>query len=156
MWESTLIDGTIPPYEGSNVLSWQTNGKGWFGAGIMSVQPLNLFDFGAGYLKFRIKIPANVTFKIGIIDTWGNQYYVEFPAYQTKYGLVRDGQWGQASIPVERHPRHRDGPAHAELPVRHPRGARRRRASSRWTTSTGMPVTSRAPTSRPARPAPRC
>ena len=82
------------------MLSWQTTGKGWFGAGVMSHQPLNLFDFGEGHLNFRINIPANVTFKIGIIDAWGNQEYVEFPAYQTTYGLVRDGQWGQASIPV--------------------------------------------------------
>ncbi len=100
VWEGTLTDGSIPPYEGENVLSWQTAGAGWFGAGIMSIQPLNLFDFGEGHLKFRINIPAQVTFKIGIIDAWNNQYYVPFPANQTTYGLVRDGQWGQASIPV--------------------------------------------------------
>jgi hypothetical protein len=100
VWEGTLTDGSIPPYEGDNVLSWQTTGLGWFGAGIMSIQPLNLFDFGEGHLNFRIKIPANVTFKIGIIDTWNNQYYVTFPAHQTTYGLTRDGEWGQASIPV--------------------------------------------------------
>lgn len=100
VWEGTLTDGSIPPYEGQSALSWQTAGIGWFGAGIMSIQPLNLFDFGQGNLEFRIQIPANVTFKIGIIDTWGNQSYVSFPAFQTTYGLVRDGQWGQASIPV--------------------------------------------------------
>ena len=66
----------------------------------MSIQPLNLFDFGAGHLKFRIQIPAHVRFKIGIIDAWGNQSYVVFPANQTTYGLVRNGAWGQASIPV--------------------------------------------------------
>ena len=48
-----------------------------------------------------INIPANISFKIGIIDAWGNQSYVDFPANQTTYGLVRDGNWGQASIPVE-------------------------------------------------------
>ena len=100
VWESTLVPGTITPFEGSNVLTWQTNGKGWFGAGIMSIQPVNLFNFPDGHLKFRIKIPANVTFKIGIIDSWNNQYYVSFPAGQTKYGLTRNGEWGQASIPV--------------------------------------------------------
>lgn len=100
VWEGTLADGSIPPYEGSSVLSWQTTGKGWFGAGIMSIQPLNLFNFPDGHLKFRIKIPANVTFQIGIIDAWGNQSYVPFPAFQTKYGLVRNGEWGQAAIPV--------------------------------------------------------
>ncbi len=66
----------------------------------MAVQPLNLFDFGEGHLNFMVKIPAHVSFQIGIIDSWGNQSYVEFPAHQTTYGLVRDGEWGQASIPV--------------------------------------------------------
>jgi len=100
VWEGTLTEGTIPPFEGDNVLSWQTVGAGWFGAGIMSIQPLNLFDFGEGHLNFMIKIPAHVTFKIGIIDSWGNQSYVQLPANQTTYGLVRDGEWGQVRIPV--------------------------------------------------------
>lgn len=100
VWEGTLTEGSIAPYEGANVLSWQTTGLGWFGAGILSIQPLNLFAFGDGHLKFRIKIPANVTFKIGIIDAWGNQSWLAFPAFETTYGLVRDGEWGQASIPV--------------------------------------------------------
>jgi hypothetical protein len=100
-WEGTLSEGDIPPYEGENGISWQTTGLGWFGAGIMSIQPVNLFNFGDGHLKFMIKIPANISFQIGIIDAWGNQSYVDFPGNQTTYGLVRDGNWGQASIPVE-------------------------------------------------------
>ena len=101
VWEGTLTGGTIEPYEGENGISWTTTGLGWFGAGIMSIQPVNLLNFGEGYLKFMINIPANISFKIGIIDAWGNQSYVDFPANQTTYGLVRDGNWGQASIPVE-------------------------------------------------------
>ncbi len=100
VWEGTLTGGSIPPYEGENGISWTTTGLGWFGAGIMSAQPVNLFNFGEGHLKFRIKIPANVSFKIGIIDSWGNQNYVDFPANQATFGLVRDGEWGQAAIPV--------------------------------------------------------
>jgi hypothetical protein len=100
VWEGTLADSTIPPREGDNAMSWQTTGKGWFGAGVMSHQPLNMFDFEEGHLNFDIQIPANVSFEIGIIDAWGNQQYVNFPAFQTTYGLVRNGQWGQASIPV--------------------------------------------------------
>ena len=100
VWEGTLTDGTIDPYEGENGISWTTNGLGWFGAGIMSIQPVNLLNFGEGHLKFMIKIPGNIAFKIGIIDAWGNQQYVDFPANQTTYELVRNGNWGQASIPV--------------------------------------------------------
>jgi len=100
VWEGTLTDGTIAPYEGDDVLSWRTVGAGWFGAGIMSIQPLNLFDFPDGHLEFMIKMPANVTFQIGVIDAWGNQSYVTFPAFQTTYELVRNGEWGRARIPV--------------------------------------------------------
>jgi beta-glucanase (GH16 family) len=100
VWEQTLIDGTIPPFEGGNGITWKSNGKGWFGAGVMSRQPVNVFNMGDGFLKFRIKIPAGVTFKIGVIDAWGNQNYVQLPANTTKYGLVRNGNWGQVSIPV--------------------------------------------------------
>ncbi len=101
VWEGTLSEGSIPPFEGENGITWTTTGSGWFGAGIMSIQPVNLFNFSDGYLKFRIKIPANISFQIGIIDAWGNQSYVEFPSGQIKYGLVRDGEWGQASIPID-------------------------------------------------------
>jgi beta-glucanase (GH16 family) len=100
-WEGTLAEGSIPPYEGEHGISWITTGLGWFGGGIMSVQPVNLFNFGEGNLNFMIKIPANISFKIGIIDAWGNQNYVDFPANQTTYGLTRNGEWGQASIPVD-------------------------------------------------------
>lgn len=101
VWEGTLSEGSITPFEGEDGITWTTTGLGWFGAGIMSIQPVNLFNFGDGYLKFRIKIPSNIAFQIGIIDAWGNQSYVEFPSNQTKYSLVRDGEWGQASIPID-------------------------------------------------------
>ena len=100
VWEGTLTNGSIPPYEGENGISWSTTGAGWFGAGIMSIQPTNLSNFSEGFLKFRIKIPQNISFQIGIIDAWENQSYVDFPANQTTYGLIRNGNWGQASIPI--------------------------------------------------------
>ena len=99
-WEGTLTEGSIAPFEGDNGITWASTGLGWFGGGIMSIQPVNLSNFGDGYLKFMINIPANISFKIGIIDAWDNQSYVEFPANQTKYGLTRNGNWGQASIPI--------------------------------------------------------
>jgi len=51
-------------------------------------------------VKFKIKIPANVAFKIGVSDTYTNQNAVTFPANATTYGLVRNGLWGTATIPV--------------------------------------------------------
>ncbi len=100
VWENTLSNGTIPPFEGSNVISFSTTGVGWFGAGISTNSPLDLSDFAQGNLKFMIKIPPNVTFKIGINDATGTESYVLFPANQTAFGLERDGDWGQATIPI--------------------------------------------------------
>ena len=100
VWDNTLIIGTLPPYEGENVLSWQTAGIGWFGAGIQSMTSMDFSEFGNGSIKFMIKIPADVTFKIGINDTQSNENYVTFPANQPAFGLERNGDWEQAVIPV--------------------------------------------------------
>jgi hypothetical protein len=100
VWVQTLVEGNIEPFEGENVLSWSTANIGWFGAGIQATEPFNLINFVDGFLYFMIQIPADVSFQIGITDTWGNENYVDFPANETTFGLVRDGTWGQASIPV--------------------------------------------------------
>lgn len=98
---NNLAAGTTPAYEGSNVIAWATTtANTWFGGGIASKQPRNMSNFTNGNLKFRIKIPANVTFKVGVTDTYTNEKYITFPANTTTYGLVRDGNWGQATIPI--------------------------------------------------------
>ncbi len=100
VWENTLNEGSELPLEGDNVLSWSTNGLGWFGAGVLSEQPINLSAFQNGHVTFSVKAPANMAFQIGVTDAWDNQHYVDFPAGQSTYGLERNGEWGQASIPV--------------------------------------------------------
>ena len=100
VWDGTLSGGSIPPYEGDNVISWQSGGSGWFGAGIESTSPMDFSGFAGGNMKFMIKMPADVTFKIGMNDNSGAEAYVTFPANTTAYGLERNGQWGQATIPL--------------------------------------------------------
>ncbi|NJM80245.1 MAG: family 16 glycosylhydrolase [Flavobacterium sp.] len=99
----TLIANTVtPPAEGSSVLSFRNDAtKGWFGAGITTLFGKNMSNYPQnGSLKFRIKIPANVSFIIGLNDNFTNAAEVKFPAGQTKYGLVRNGEWGQVTIPI--------------------------------------------------------
>ena len=103
VWNTASVaEGNEPSFEGENVIAWQYNNPGqWFGGGIQSRQAVDLSTFiENGELTFRIKIPANISFRIGITDTFTNQNWVEFPANTTAYGLVRDGEWGQARIPV--------------------------------------------------------
>ena len=93
--------GNLPPYEGSNVIAWSYNAPGqWFGGGVQSRQARDLSNFRNGTMKFRIKIPANVSFNIGVGDTYTNQNWVNFPANTTTHGLVRNGEWATATVPV--------------------------------------------------------
>ncbi|WP_130734164.1 T9SS type A sorting domain-containing protein [Flavobacterium sp. J27] len=100
--ETLIENNATPPFEGSNVLSFTNDSsKGWFGAGITTLFGKNMSNYTQnGSLKFKIKIPADVSFFIGVNDNYTNAAEVKFPAGQTKYGLVRNGEWGQVTIPI--------------------------------------------------------
>lgn len=102
IWSTgSLTGGTEPAYEGSDVISWDYTAPGqWFGGGVQSRQPLDLSNFLDGHLSFRIKVPADVGFRIGVTDTYTNEHYIDFPPGEEKYGLVRNGGWSQVRIPV--------------------------------------------------------
>ena len=102
VFSDTFSAGNEEPVEGEEVISWQFNaGSGFFGAGITSLFGKNMSNYAEdGTMKFRIKIPADVTFRIGITDNFTNEQYLTFPAGETKYGLVRNGEWGQVEIPL--------------------------------------------------------
>lgn len=102
IWNTASVSpGTLPAYEGTNVLALKyTAPNQWFGGGIASRQAHDMSNFANGNLKFRIKIPANVAFKVTINDTYTNSGSVTFPANTTTYGLVRNGDWAQATIPI--------------------------------------------------------
>ncbi|RZJ10745.1 MAG: glycoside hydrolase family 16 protein [Rubrivivax sp.] len=102
IWNTgSMSGGSIPPYEGSNVLALNYFAPGqWFGGAVQSRQVHDMSSFRGGNIKLKIKAPANVAFKIGILDTYTNHGWVTFPANTTAYGLVRNGEWGTATIPV--------------------------------------------------------
>lgn len=102
IWNTgSMSGGNIPPFEGSNVLALNYFAPGqWFGGAVASRQAHDMSGFRGGNIKLKIKVPANVTFKIGILDNYTNHSWVTFPANTTAYGLVRNGEWGTATIPV--------------------------------------------------------
>lgn len=102
IWNNgSMSGGNIPPFEGSNVLALNYFAPGqWFGGAVQSRQAHDMSGFRNGNIKLKIKAPANVAFKIGILDTYTNHSWVTFPANTTAYGLVRNGEWGTATIPV--------------------------------------------------------
>lgn len=102
LWNAASTGGgNTAPYEGANVIAWNYTAPGqWFGGGVQARQARDLTNFRNGTMKFRIKIPANVSFNIGVGDTYTNQNWVNFPANTTAYGLVRNGDWATATVPV--------------------------------------------------------
>lgn len=102
VWNTASVTaGNSAAFEGGNVVAWNYMAANqWFGGGIASRQAHDMSNFINGNLKFRIKIPANVSFKIGVSDTYTNQNWVTFPANQTTHGLVRNGDWAQATVPI--------------------------------------------------------
>jgi len=102
VWNNNSIGGgSLTPYEGNNVLAWSYTKPGdWFGASIQSRTIRDMTNFRNGTVKFRIKIPANVSFNIGLADTYTNVNWLNFPANTTTFGLVRNGDWATATIPV--------------------------------------------------------
>ncbi|PCK08239.1 MAG: thiol oxidoreductase [Alteromonadaceae bacterium] len=100
IWDPTTTAGNESPAEGDNVIAWNPKAGNWFGGGIQSRQARDLSNFEDGELKFKIKIPADISFRIGITDAFSNENYINFPAFQNQYGLVRNGDWGEVSIPV--------------------------------------------------------
>ncbi|MDR7334076.1 glycoside hydrolase family 16 protein [Roseateles asaccharophilus] len=102
IWNNgSMSGGSIPPFEGSNVLALNYFAPGqWFGGAIQSRQAHDMSGFRGGNIKLKIKAPANVAFRIGILDNYTNHHWVTFPANTTAYGLVRNGEWGTATIPV--------------------------------------------------------
>lgn len=99
--QGSMTAGDLPPYEGSGVLAFKYFAPGqWFGGSIQSRQVHDMSGFRNGVIRLKVKAPANVAFRIGIYDTYTNQSSVTFPANTTAYGLVRDGEWGTATIPV--------------------------------------------------------
>ncbi len=102
VWGETMQDGTTEAYEGNEVIAWETlNANSWFGGGIASTFGRDMSGYvEEGVLKFNIKIPADVSFRIGVTDNYTNESWITFNANEEQYGLVRNGEWGQVEIPL--------------------------------------------------------
>ncbi|WP_143870368.1 carbohydrate-binding domain-containing protein [Catenovulum sediminis] len=98
---NSMQQGNMPAYEGSNIISWDyVSENQWFGGGVQARNAQDMSAFEQGVLEFQIKIPADISFKVGVSDTFGNEHWIDFAAHQNQYGLIRDGEWSLVSIPV--------------------------------------------------------
>ena len=101
-----LAGATTAAYEGSGVLSFTAAAGDWFGMAVTAATAKNLQNFTDGMLRFHMKTSSSHPLSIGIGstingNTGGTQSKtVTLDPAVNDYGLVRDGQWHQVSIPL--------------------------------------------------------
>ena len=93
----TTITGAAA-YEGSKVWAVRAAAGNWFGMGIDN-KYINLTGHTSGALKFHFKTSYNGQFKFGIKSGDGESWVI-IPAGSNLYGIVRDGNWHEVSIPL--------------------------------------------------------
>ncbi|WP_188557579.1 Ig-like domain-containing protein [Hymenobacter glacieicola] len=99
IWNNLSPLASPTPFEGPNVLALRASAGNWFGFGIAN-DIKNLAAFKGGALKFQFKTTYGGQFKFGV-KTGGAEGWVDFPAGATQFGLQRDGQWHEVSIPLQ-------------------------------------------------------
>jgi beta-glucanase (GH16 family) len=106
VWETTLTPQTTTPSEGSNVLSFTNNNRGWFGAAFTpnTVHNLTAYANTNARLVFSMKTtdtttPFYIGMKSGTRDGAG-QKWIAFEPGQTPYNFTRNGAWQVVEIPM--------------------------------------------------------
>ena len=125
VWENTLTAGSIPPVRGRQRPDLADDGRGLVRRG-HHVHP------AAEPVRLRRRPPEVHDPDPGERDLQdrdhrrlGQSVLRRVPGAPDDLRPGAQRQLGPGGHPRQRHPRHRDRPAHAELRVRHPRGARR-------------------------------
>ena len=95
---STITTPVPVPFEGTKLWAVHANAGDWFGMGVVN-NYVNLQNFSSGSLKFNFKSTYTGQFKIGLTTGHG-ETWMNFSAGTQKYGLVRDGNWHEVTIPL--------------------------------------------------------
>ncbi|UOQ82155.1 Ig-like domain-containing protein [Hymenobacter sp. 5414T-23] len=98
LWNNLNNIPSPTPYEGSDVLALRAGAGNWFGFGVAN-SIKNVAAFANGSLKFHFKTTYTGQFKVGVKS--GTEGWVDFAPGATQYGLVRDGQWHEVTIPLK-------------------------------------------------------
>ncbi|MEI8053279.1 MAG: family 16 glycosylhydrolase [Bacteroidota bacterium] len=97
-WNNLTAISGATPYEGTKLWAVHANAGSWFGMGIDN-KYINLSGYTTGALKFHFKTTYTGQFKFGI-KTGDGESWINIPAGSNLYGLVRDGNWHELSIPL--------------------------------------------------------
>ena len=102
IWNNLAPLAGQTPYEGTELLAFQSPGAGWSGFGIYSDIPLDLRHFANGYLNFAIKIPSGSTsnFTVLVEGSGTTKGEIVFAPGADPFGVLRNGNWHFVSVPM--------------------------------------------------------
>ncbi|MCE5186263.1 MAG: Ig-like domain-containing protein [Planctomycetaceae bacterium] len=96
---------TTPPAgtpEGSECWSFSAAAGTWYGMGVMTPTFRNMNNYSDGIMHLDMATTTNETIKIGIKTSVGGESWLPLEVAGEQFGLVRDGQWHEVRIPLNR------------------------------------------------------
>jgi beta-glucanase (GH16 family) len=101
-WHNVTI-GTAAPYEGPSAWSFHVSPGDWFGLGVACRTDRNMQNYSDGNLHLHMKTTNTMTLGIGIASSAAGESWLNLVNGGEQFGLVRDGQWHEVVIPLNRY-----------------------------------------------------
>lgn len=92
----------ITPSEGSECWSFNIAGGTWFGMGVMVPNFRNMKNYSDGFLHLDMATTTFDTIKIGVKSSVGDESWLFLEEGVDDFGLIRDGEWHEVIIPLNR------------------------------------------------------
>ncbi len=93
---------SLSDLDNNEALEFEVDAGDWFGMGLWMYYDLNLMNYQNGHLNFRMKTTSEQSIGIGIASTGGDETWINLSVDGETFGLERDGQWHQVSIPLSK------------------------------------------------------
>lgn len=102
LWNN-LTEATGPaPSEGGECWTFTAAAGTWYGMGVMVPNFRNMNNYSDGIMHLDMATTTNETIKIGIKTSVGGESWLSLEVGEDQFGLVRDGQWHEVRIPLNR------------------------------------------------------
>lgn len=103
IWNN-MAEATPPtPSEGSECWSFDINPGTWYGMGVFLPNYRNMKNYSDGYLHFDMATTTTDDIKVGIKSSVGDEFWIPMiDGGVEDFGLVRDGEWHEVSIALNR------------------------------------------------------
>ncbi|RIK67084.1 MAG: hypothetical protein DCC65_07640 [Planctomycetota bacterium] len=101
VWNN-LASVPVTPFEGSEAWSFNAGPGNWFGMGAFCLADRNMSNYSDGLLHFHMKTTTHHTIGFGIASSAAGEGWLDLVSGGEEFGLVRDGNWHEVVIPLNR------------------------------------------------------